>query len=234
MTMMMPVRASDADRPVPRHELGLDQPVPVRYAIGELCWWTIRHRRIPRRMALQLPRHKFTSDEYQQLGRLGIFTEDDRVELLDGDIVEMSPLGPRHVRSVNRLTMMLAPRLVGQAIVQVQSSLKLDVHWEPEPDVAVLRLREDDYVSGLPTGADVLLLIEVMDSSRGYDRVKLPAYARSGIPEVWLLDLEDQVLLSHRQPVGAEYRLVQARRIGESITPQALPDHTFGLESILG
>ena len=89
-------------------------------------------------MALQLPRHKFTADEYEQLGRTGIFTEDDRVELLDGDIVEMSPLGSRHVRCVNRLTMLLAPRLVGQAIVQVQSSLKLDVHWEPQPDVAVL------------------------------------------------------------------------------------------------
>ena|SRR5437660_8635456 len=94
-------------------------------------------------MALQLPRHKFTADEYEQLGRTGIFTEDDRVELLDGDIVEMSPLGSRHVRCVNRLTMLLAPRLVGKAIVQVQSSLKLDVHWEPQPDVAVLRLRAD-------------------------------------------------------------------------------------------
>jgi Uma2 family endonuclease len=185
-------------------------------------------------MALEHSRHKFTADEYEQLGRSGIFTEDDRVELLDGDIVEMSPLGPRHVRSVNRLTMLLAPRLVGHAIVQVQSSLKLDVHWEPQPDVAVLRLREDDYVSGLPTGADVLLLIEVVDSSREYDRAKLPAYARSGIPEVWLVDLQDQVLLSHRQPVGAEYRLLQALRVGDSITPQALPHHTFDVESVLG
>ena len=99
---------------------------------------------------------------------------------------------------------------------------------------AVLRLREDDYVSGLPTGADVLLLIEVVDSSREYDRAKLPAYAQSGIPEVWLVDLQDQVLLSHRQPVGAEYRLVQALRIGDSITPQALPEQSFHVESILG
>jgi Uma2 family endonuclease len=185
-------------------------------------------------MALQLPRHKFTADEYEQLGRSGIFTEDDRVELLDGDVVEMSPLGPRHVRSVNRINMLLAPRLVGQAIVQVQSSLKLDVHWEPQPDVAVLRLREDDYASGLPTGADVLLLIEVVDSSRDYDRAKLPAYARSGIPEVWLVDLPEQVLLSHRQPVGPEYRLHQALRIGESITPQALPRQEFSVDLILG
>ena len=127
-------------------------------------------------MALELSRHKFTADEYEQLGRTGIFTEDDRVELLDGDIVEMSPLGPRHVRSVNRLTMLLAPRLVGHAIVQVQSSLKLDVHWEPQPDVAVLRLREDDYIFELPTDADVLLLIEVVESSCKYDRAKLRAY----------------------------------------------------------
>src|SRR5258708_29326059 len=100
-------------------------------------------------MALQLPRHKFTADEYEQLGRSGIFTEDDRVELLDGDIVEMSPLGPRHVRSVNRLNMLLAPRLVGHAIVQVHSSLKLDIHWEPQPDVAVLRPRDAHYLSRL-------------------------------------------------------------------------------------
>lgn len=185
-------------------------------------------------MALQLPRHKFTADEYEQMGVSGIFDEDDRVELLDGDIVELSPLGPRHVRSVNRLNMLLTPRLVGQAIVQVQSSLKLDIHWEPQPDVAVLRQREDDYVSGLPTGADVLLLIEVVDSSRAYDRAKLPAYARSGIPEVWLVDLQDQVLLSHRQPSAVEYRLVQALRMGESVRPQALPEHAFTVESILG
>jgi Uma2 family endonuclease len=185
-------------------------------------------------MALQLPRHKFTADEYEHLGVSGIFNEDDRVELLDGDIVEMSPLGPRHVRCVNRLTMLLAPRLVGQAIVQVQSSLKLDQHWEPQPDMAVLRLREDDYVSGLPTGADVLLIIEVVDSSREYDRAKRPAYARSGIPEVWLVDLQDQVLLSHRQPVGAEYRMLHALRTGDSVSPQAFPEHTFSVDSILG
>jgi Uma2 family endonuclease len=184
-------------------------------------------------MALQLPRHKFTVDEYAQMGVSGIFDEDDRVELLDGDIVEMSPLGSRHVRCVNRLNMLLTPRLVGQAIVQVQSSLRLDVYWEPVPDVAVLRLREDDYRSGLPTGADVLLLIEVADSSRSYDRAKLPAYARSGIPEVWLVDLRDQVLLSHRQPTGAEYRIVQAFRGGESITPQALPEQVLSVESVL-
>jgi len=81
-------------------------------------------------------------------------------------------------------------------------SLKLDVHWEPQPDVAVLRLREDDYIFELPTDADVLLLIEVVESSCKYDRAKLRAYARSGIPEVWLVDLQDQALLSHRQPGG--------------------------------
>jgi len=185
-------------------------------------------------MALQLPRHRFTADEYQQMGVSGIFHEDDRVELLDGDIVEMSPLGSRHVRSVNCLNMLLAPALVGRAIVQVQSSLRLDAYWEPQPDIAILRQREDDYVSGLPTGADVLLLIEVVDSSRAYDRVKLPAYARSGIPEVWFVDLQDQVLLSHRQPSGVEYRIVQRFRIGDTITPEAFPDITWSLVAIVG
>src|ERR1700687_2948652 len=163
-------------------------------------------------MALQLPRHKFTADEYEHLGVSGIFNEDDRVELLDGDVVEMRPLGLAHVRCVNRLTMLLTPRLVGHAIVQIQSPVRLGIHWEPQPDVAVLRLHEDDYVSGLATGEDILLLVEVMDGSRACDQAKLPAYARSGIPEVWFVDLNDRVLLSHRQPVAGEYRLVQAYR----------------------
>jgi len=184
-------------------------------------------------MALELPRHKFTHDEYQQMGVSGIFTEDDRVELLDGDIVEMSPIGPRHAYNVGRLNMLLAPLLVGRAIVHVQNPLQLDVHWEPQPDVSILRLR-DGYESELPTGADVLLLIEVVDSSRAYDRAKLPAYARSGIPEVWFLDLQGQVLLSHREPVGAEYRQLQPFRSGDSITPVSLPEHTFSIDSILG
>ena len=185
-------------------------------------------------MALQLPRHKFTVHEYEQLGVSGIFSEDDRVELLDGDIVEMSPLGLRHVRCVNRLTMLLAPRLVGRAIVQVQSSLKLDVHWEPQPDVAVLRLRADDYRSGLPTGADVVLLIEVVDSSRDYDRAKLPAYARSGIPEVWLVDLSQDLIEVYARPVKGAYREFQQLKRGESVVARTIAGLTLRVDRILG
>ena len=96
-------------------------------------------------MALEIPRHRFTAHEFEQMGIAGIFDEDDRLELLDGDIVEMSPLGPRHVSTINRLNMLLAPRLVGEAIVSVQNSLRLEPHWEPVPDIAILRLREDEY-----------------------------------------------------------------------------------------
>src|SRR5216683_1488305 len=141
------VRGCDMPRMVPR------RPPNARSARSQ----ALKSPEQRPRMALELPRHKFTHDEYQQMGVSGIFTEDDRVELLDGDIVEMSPIGPRHAYNVGRLNMLLAPLLVGRAIVHVQNPLQLDVHWEPQPDVSILRLR-DGYESELPTGADVLLL----------------------------------------------------------------------------
>lgn len=185
-------------------------------------------------MALQLPRWKFTTDQYEQMGVEGIFNEDDRVELLDGDIVQMSPIGHRHARVVRRLNMLLAPVCAGRALVQVRSPLKLDIHWEPQPDLVVLRQREDDYATGHPTAADVLLLIEVADSSRDYDLAKWPAYARNGIQEAWLVDINDEVVLCHREPVAEEYRLVRVYRRGEAIRPLALADQALTVDAILG
>lgn len=185
-------------------------------------------------MALQLPRWRFTADEYEQMGVAGIFDEDERVELLDGDIVQMSPVGPPHVSTVNRLNMLLAPRLGGRAIVQVQSPLKLATHWEPQPDMVLLRERADFYARALPTATDVLLLVEVADSSRAYDRAKWPAYARSGIPEAWLVDLQDELVLCHRDPAGERYQLAQAFRRGESLSPLAFPDLSLPVAGILG
>jgi Uma2 family endonuclease len=184
-------------------------------------------------MALELPRYRFTVDEYMQMGEAGIFTEDDRVELLDGDIVAMSPIGTPHWRCVNRLNMLLAPALVGRAIVSVQNPIRLGTYWEPQPDLTVVRLREDDYATGKPTGKDVLLVIEVADTSRLYDMAKWPAYARAGIPEAWLVDLNADTILAHRAPSDEAYRVVQPYRRGDAIPLLAFPDISFQVGDIL-
>jgi Uma2 family endonuclease len=184
-------------------------------------------------VALELQRHRFTVDEYEQMGVAGIFNEDDRLELLDGVIVEMNPIGSRHARCVNRLNMLLAPALQGVAIVQVQNPIQLGQYWEPQPDVVVLRERADDYAPGLPTADDVLLLVEVVDSSLDYDRAKWPAYARHGIAEAWFVNLNDGLILCHRDPTGDYYGFVRAFRRGETISPQFRPDLALSVDAIL-
>jgi Uma2 family endonuclease len=181
----------------------------------------------------RIPR-RFTADEYERMEAVGILHEDDRVELLDGLIVEMNPIGSRHFRCVNRLNMLLVPVLAGRgAIVSVQNPVKLADYWMPQPDVVVLRERADDYAGRQAAPDDVLLLIEVADSSLRSDRAKLPAYARFGIAEVWLVDLNDDVILSHREPVDDRYGLLRPYRRGEALSPQFRPELTLDVEAIL-
>ena len=184
-------------------------------------------------MALELPRYRFTIAEYEQMGTAGIFDEDDRVELLDGDIIPMSPIGSVHASVVNRLTRILA-RLAGDsAIVQVQGPLRLAEHWEPQPDLVVLRARPDFYRDNLPSGDDVLLVVEVADSTARQDRWKLQAYASTGIPEAWLVDLQADVVVSHSEPAGESYQLIQPVRRGESLTPRAFPNASIQVADVL-
>src|SRR5437763_5948302 len=124
----------------------------------------------------------FTVDEYNRMGKAGILTEDDRVELIEGEIIQMPPIGSRHASCVGYLTSELAFALRGRAILYVQNPFELSSHSEPEPDLSVLRLRDDRYVRHLPTADDVLLIIEVSDTTLAFDqRVKLPLYAREGV-----------------------------------------------------
>jgi Uma2 family endonuclease len=185
-------------------------------------------------MAIEPRPHRFTVDQYEQMGTAGIFHEDDRVELLDGAIVEMNPIGSPHFRCVNRLNMLLAPVLAGRgAIVSVQNPVKLGEYWMPQPDVVLLRERADDYAGRQATPEDVLLLIEVADSSLPYDRAKVPAYARFGVAEVWLVDLNGELILCHREPVGDYYGLVRAYRRGATVSPQFRPELVLDVEAIL-
>lgn len=186
-------------------------------------------------MAVRLQTHRFTVDEYYKMGEAGIFTEDDRVELIGGEIVEMPPISSPHGGGVNRLLNAFLPvQLAGQAVISVQNPLRLSTYSEPVPDLVVLRPRDDFYATSHPTPQDVLLLIEVAQTTQQYDRrVKMPLYAREGVPEVWLIDLPAHALDAYRDPSPEGYRTVQRFRAGEQISPQALPDLVLAVEELL-
>ncbi len=182
----------------------------------------------------QLERHRFSAAEYQRMVEVGILSEDDRVELIEGEIVAMSPMGSRHAACVDRLNAAFAARLGQEAIVRVQSPVRLDDFSEPEPDLALLRPRADFYAEAHPTPADILLVVEVMEASREYDRkVKVPLYARAGIQEVWLVDAVEGQVHVLREPAGDAYGAVGIHGRRETLAPLAFPDLALGLSQIL-
>lgn len=164
----------------------------------------------------------------------GLFGEDDRVELLEGEIVEMTPIGSRHAACVNRLTRLFARDLDGRALVAVQNPLELDLRSELQPDVALLRVRADDYAGGHPGPRDALLLVEVADTSRRWDRErKVPLYALAGVGEVWLVDVQQEEVEVFRRPEGAGYRDVTLLRPGDAVGPEAFPDVVLDVAELL-
>jgi Uma2 family endonuclease len=186
-------------------------------------------------MAAQPARRQFTVAEYYQMGRVGILTEDDRVELIEGEIIEMPPIGGRHSSCVNRLNELFVTAVGSLALVTVQNPLRLDGRSEPVPDVMIVNRRTDFYEAGHPAPEDVLLLVEVSDSTIGYDRrVKLPLYAQYGVPEVWIVDLDRGVIRVHLDPMPDGYRVVRTRRRGDRLAPAAFPDLVFAVDDILG
>jgi Uma2 family endonuclease len=186
-------------------------------------------------MALQIVRRRFTVDQYYQMAEAGILKEDDRVELIEGEIVEMPSIGPGHAGSVNRLTARLAPGIGSRAILSVQNPLHLDEYNEPQPDVMLLRPRPDYYERSHPRPADVLLIVEVGATSAALDRrLKLPLYARTGIPEVWLVDLSKATIRVYRDPSPTGYRTARTYRRGERLAPLAFPDLELAVTDILG
>jgi Uma2 family endonuclease len=160
---------------------------------------------------------------------------DARVELLDGLVVQMTPIGRRHASYVLRLTQLLSRVLAGRGDVSVQNPVILDDHSEPQPDVAVLRHRSDWYLGGLPRPEDVLLLVEVAHTTLDYDQgVKIPLYARSGIAEVWLVDLDAAEIVIYREPGPDGYALVRTAVRGETLTPLLLESVAVPVADILG
>lgn len=175
-------------------------------------------------MTIAVTRHYFTVHDYARMRQAGIFTEDDRVELLDGELYVMSPIGPLHVGIVNKLNRLLTI-LVGTAgIISIQNPIRLSDYSEPQLDIAILRPRDDFYTSALATPDDVFLIIEIADSSLDYDRdEKLPRYARAGIREVWIIDVHKLVIEQYTQPVQDEYTQLHKVLLGHTIVATTLP-----------
>ena len=165
----------------------------------------------------------------------GVLSEDDRVELIEGEIVEMNPIGSRHAACVGRLTELLGRLAGGAAIVWVQNPVQVSDFSEPLPDVALLKRRADFYAQANPQPADVLLIIEVADSSVEYDRdIKIPLYAGARIPEVWLVNLPEETIETYTRPVGDTFQEIRIVKRGESLTAKSIPSLTIDADVIIG
>jgi Uma2 family endonuclease len=187
-------------------------------------------------MAVTLRRRRFTLDEYHRMAETGVLGPDDRVELIEGEIVEMAPIGSRHAGTVARIHHLFSTRLGARAVVWSQNPLLLVQHQsEPEPDIMLLEPRTDFYAAGLPEPPALRLLIEVAETSLPYDRrTKFPLYARSGVAEAWLIDLDGRRLEIHRSPSHVGYRDVRVAGPDEVFAPAAFPDLTLTLRDLLG
>jgi Uma2 family endonuclease len=186
-------------------------------------------------MSIHIARRSFTVDEYERMGELGIISPGERMELIEGEIVEMSPIGERHAACVDALAELLRERLQRTVNIRVQNPLRLDEHSEPQPDIAVLRRRDDFYRSAHPAPADVLLLVEVSDTTLEYDRqVKLPLYARAGVPEVWIVNLPDERVETYSDPSGGAYQLTRSAARGEEVEARNVAGLRLAAADILG
>ena len=170
------------------------------------------------------------------MGETGILADDPRIELIAGTIVVREPTGSRHAGTVDRLGHLFFERLARRAVVRIQNPVSFpDAMSELQPDITLLRPRTDFYSSAHPGAADVLLLIEVADSTLRLDRrVKMPLYARAGIAEAWLLDLTTEHLEVFREPSGGRYGDVVRLARGASLAPVAFPDLVLGVDDLLG
>ena len=186
-------------------------------------------------MGQAVPHHRFTVDDFHRMAEAGILTEDDRVELIEGEIVEMTPIGPRHAGVVKKLNRMLQHGVGDRFVIGIQDPVRLSVDCEPQPDVTVLRKRDDDYMERHPGPQDVVLLIEVMESSKTYDRnVKVPLYADHGIPEAWLIDLQADTIEILSKPERKGYASSKRFGPGETISSVSIPTLEIAVKEILG
>jgi len=161
----------------------------------------------------RITRHRLNVDQYRRMGEAGVLEPGVRVELIEGEVIDMAPIGSRHFSMVGRLTRLLVEATGAQAFVSVQQSLRLDRFNEPQPDVAVLQPRDDFYAEALPAGIDALLVIEVAESTVAFDLLtKARLYATHGVPVYWVIDLPAGLLHVHTEPQGDTYGSVVTLR----------------------
>ncbi len=179
--------------------------------------------------------YQFTVGDYHRMGETGIFTEGTRVELLNGQIYTMSPVGRKHAACVKRINNLFSKRLRDQAVISIQDPIILNDFSEPEPDIALLAPRDDFYEAHLPEAPDVFLLIEVSDATLRFDKeIKLPLYAQSGIAEVWIIDLKKSCIEVYTDLQNGLYQQQQTAKRGQFLTPRQLPFLTVVVQELIG
>ena len=179
--------------------------------------------------------HRFTVKEYHKLAESNILSEDDRVELIEGRIVDMTPIGSKHAACVSRLNEIFSEKLQKRAIINIQNPICLTEYSEPEPDIAIIKRRPDFYAEQLPQPADILLIIEVSDSSLDYDcETKIPLYAKANIPEVWLVNLIENIVEIYSTPSPEGYNVITKRHHNQIISPKSFHDITLTVSEIFG
>ncbi len=178
-------------------------------------------------------RHQFNADEYHLMAQTGVLKQNDRVELIHGEIVDMTPIGNDHAGIIDQLAQFFHDATRKQAIVRVQNPIRISDISEPQPDLILLRPRSDFYRKGHPGPQDALLLIEVADSSLDFDRnIKIPLYANAAIPEVWIANLTGKSLEVFRNPSKGQYNQTQTFKSPASVSPLAFPDHPLKLADL--
>jgi Uma2 family endonuclease len=178
-------------------------------------------------------RRKITVEEYEVMYEAGVFKPDERLELINGEILKVAPMNAPHISYVIRLSRIFTERLTKRAIVSTQLPIVINEESEPEPDISILRWRSDDYFSGKPKAQDVYAIIEVASTSLLYGRrIKVPLYARVGVPEVWIVNVQARELEVYRNPKGEDYAERQILQPTDRISLLAFPDVEIPLSEV--
>lgn len=185
-------------------------------------------------MSVQLAKYWISADQYERMGEAGVFSPDARLELIEGESYERSPIGSPHAACVKRLSSLLHQLFGGRMIVGVQDPIRLNDFSQPQPDISLLRWRDDFYRYAHPTPEDVLLVIEVAETTvRGDRGVKVPLYAEAGIPEVWLVNLPDERVEIYAEPSGGKYGHTRKVKRGGNARSRTVPDLAVNVAELL-
>ncbi|MGI6456557.1 MAG: Uma2 family endonuclease [bacterium] len=186
-------------------------------------------------MSMPEIKQKITVEEFHKLGEMGYFYPDARVELIEGELIHMTPIGMRHAATVSFLTDFFLSKLRGRIILSPQNGLILNQKTEPQPDIVLLKYQSDYYRSRIPAADDVYLVVEVSDTTISYDRnTKVPLYAKAGVPEVWIINLNNDQVELYREPQMEGYQSRTVCRRGEAVSPLAFPEIVLAVDVIMG